>query len=57
MVVEHGDVDIVELGNGFVDGARGSDLISVPTQDGCAKEKVVLEVVEEEDSNRLGFRD
>src|SRR5512147_2821850 len=57
MVVEHGDVDVMQLGYGFVDRTGGGYFVSVAAQDSSAEQKMVFEVVEEKNSNGPGVGD
>ena len=51
MVVEHGDIDVVDFGLRFFDGCGGDDFISLLAQDGGAQQQVLFEVVEQENAD------
>jgi hypothetical protein len=54
VIVEDGDVDVVEEFGGFFDGGGGNALVAVLAKDGGAENEVVGFVVEKEDANGLG---
>jgi hypothetical protein len=56
VVVEDGDVDVVEELGGFFDGGGGDALVTVLAEDGGAKVKIGGFVVEKKDANRLNRR-
>jgi hypothetical protein len=56
VIVEYGDVDIVEELGGFFDGRGGDALVAVLTQDGSAEMEIVWLVVEQQDAHGLWLR-
>src|ERR1700677_3605084 len=56
MVVENGDVDVVEELGGLLDGGGGDALVAMLTEDGGAEVQVGGFVIEQEDANRLNGR-
>jgi hypothetical protein len=54
VVVEHGDVDLVDQGHGLFDGGGGFGLIAVLAEDGGAKVEICRLVIEQEDANGSG---
>ena len=53
VVVEDGDVDVVEELGGFFNGGGGHALVSVLAQDRCAQMQIGGFVVEQQDTNGL----
>lgn len=53
MVVEYGDVDIVEEVSGFFDGGGGDALVAMLAQDDSAEMEVGGLVVEQQDAHGL----
>src|SRR5271165_2364444 len=52
MIVDYRDIDEVQFGLGFYDGAGVYDLISLLAQDSGAQHEVFFAVVEQQDANR-----
>src|SRR5579859_3132643 len=55
VIVEHCDVNFVEVGLGFFDRGGADGLITVAAQNGGAQDQVVLAVIEQEDFDRFFF--
>src|SRR6202012_392874 len=56
MIVEDGDVDVIEVLDGLVDGGSGNTLIPMLAEDGGAEMEIAGLVVEQEDAHGLCVR-
>jgi hypothetical protein len=56
MIVEDGDVDVVEMLDGLIDGGGGNTLVSVLAEDGGAEVEIAGFVIEQENAHGLWVR-
>ena len=52
VVVEHRDIDFVQLGLGLLDGIRGDDLVALLAKNRRAKDEILLAIIEQKYPNR-----